>query len=259
MREANAVYDIVREEIIQFQHQFYVKDKRNRHPIPIAFVIHDNRLAYQVDTNTNAYPNYDKRYGGSVYLELGNDRNCKYEVNAIDKHYEKLLLFCVLYDELYLRPESGPDTPKKLGYGRYVLDIRSYQSEVSGIMDVLYGHKVRDQLAACACECYLTCEKGCSKCTIGYYAKNEHNELVLEVDNVLHVLRSKDGMHGLTIDDVWHTADMADDLGAFLIYCLNLRDEMCNTYDQEYRSEIQASIDETRHLVDNPLWEEDNN
>jgi hypothetical protein len=257
MRTVNVVYDIVRAEIIQFQHQYYVKDKRNGHPIPIAFVIHDNRLAYQVDTDTNAYPNYDKRYGGSVYLELGNDRNCKYEVNAIDKHYEKLLLFCALYDKLYLRPKSGPDTPQKLGFGKYRLDIRPYQSEVSGIMDVLYGHKVRDQLAASVCKCYLTCEKGCSKCTVAHYAKNEHNELVLEIDNELHILRSKDGIHGLIIDDVWHTADMADDLGSFLIYCLNLRNEMCNTDNQEYRAVIQAKIDETRHIVDNPFQTED--
>jgi hypothetical protein len=99
MREFKTIYDIVEREILRCPTQYYVKDKETYQPIIIAFdkglgvPEGESSLYISISVTGRVKPFYDKRYDGSIKIEvdsekyeIGGDRYLLHEVPKIPCH-----------------------------------------------------------------------------------------------------------------------------------------------------------------------------
>lgn len=259
MREIRTIYQIIQNEILQSETQFYVKDVITCQPIIISFSKDMNTVENNVSTlrlNINHVetirPFMDKRHGGSIKALIDGET---YEVGAIDSYYIKFLKFHVQCDQYFGSniPESNSEQFK--GSALFALG-----SDISGIMDIIFERRARNQLMNANCECIVSDDMSETReklNQIGIFTKTGHNDLRI---------CTKDDEYWLVIETypfkiygkigeyrAYRTVSLEtlDILGEFLIRCLTLSILRCKCYDSDIRTRIQRLTDFARPIVDN--------
>jgi len=264
MRDFQSIYDIVELEIQQCLTQFFIRDKILYQPIIIAFNKTINppeiklsslytKIPKISDNNEIIRPFLDKRYGNSIKIQIEGE---KYEINAIDSYYIKFLKFHVMCDELFKldKPSNIEETNKYYGTQIFALG-----SDISGIMDIIFDRRARNQLGEVGCECLVFEE--CDEPIIGKFWKGENDELLIRTNNIeikdyyLNINEKTFEISGRTgeIND-YKTVRIVvvDPLSCFLIGCIILSMLKSKSIDAYLKVRIINLIDLIRCIVDDP-------
>ena len=268
MRDLRSILDIVEIEITRCSTQYYVKDKQTYQPIIIKFDVLDHtenmenmenmendqqngsRLSVLISDSERVRPFLDSRYGGSIKIEINGER---LEVSAIDSYYMKFLMFHVMCEGMFGQniPSTIEESGKYLGTALYALG-----SDVSGILDVLFDRRARNQLKNLQCKCTVYPEDT-EKPVRGVFVKTEHDDLRIHTDTYDY--------HPIVLDNLevsgrtgeyrnYRTAriDIEEPIGMFLITCMAITNLRSRCLDANLKVRIHELTDYARIIVDDP-------
>ena len=264
MRDLFKIYQIVESEILRCPTQYYVKDRMTYQPIIISFskgpeltdgrygvtgITESSTLLVNNESDQTIRPFYEDRYGGSVKIALDDQI---YEVRSIDSYYIKFLKYHILCDQYFMSiPTSELESEKYRGS-----NIFSLASDVSGIMDVMFDRRARNQLRNLQCQCVIYDGENVNN---GVFTKTQHDELRIlsETGELYRVIVDPREMKVMGRAGEYNNyrdvqIEVVEPIGMFLVGCMALTALRCNCYDPTIKARIQRIIDYGRIVVDDP-------